>query len=213
MSATEITSRGKHEMANAILRDKELSPAARLVGLYICDFVNLQRGYAWPAQATIAADLGMGASTVSRAIGQLDGRYFQVTRRHRRANEYQPLTGQLAGQKDRFTSQNERLDPSKWKAKPVKMNAHPSYDPIYEPSEDRDLNGTEEARAIDTMSTPKRVFVTIDTPQWEAWQDWRRSREGRGWPHPYSRENLQHGWYFPSEWPEANTNATAQRNK
>ena len=188
-----ITSQGKHELANVILRDKELSPAARLVGLYIADHVNTRCGYAWPAQGTIATDLGIGARTVARAIGQL-GHYFQITRRHRRVNEYQPVTGQNG----RLTCQNGSLNLPNCTVLPAKMAHHPSNDPSNDPK-DRDSHRKKEAGQPGKAATSK-IFVEVDSPQWAAWSKVRR------WPqHDFNIDgHYRRGWYFPGEWPAVN---------
>lgn len=86
----KITRELKHELANAIRRDKTLTAATKLVGVYIADKLNKRRGYAWPSADTIAADLSISRSTVLRATGVLAERHFSVTRQLGLANEYRP---------------------------------------------------------------------------------------------------------------------------
>lgn len=124
--------RDKFELANAILRDRKLSPATRLVGLYIADLVNLERGYSWPPQELIAADLGISERTVRRAIIEL-ACYFQITRRHRLANEYRPLTGQNVRSNRSLTGQIVHSNRTNCALSPAKMSSHPSYDPTSDP--------------------------------------------------------------------------------
>lgn len=56
-----------------------------------------------------------------------------------------------------------------------------------------------------TSSAPVavKVFVEIDTPQWQAWEGWRRSHEGRGWPQTDRRTptGIHRGFWFETEWP------------
>jgi hypothetical protein len=48
--------------------------------------------------------------------------------------------------------------------------------------------------------TPKAlVFVSADSPEWRAWDEFGRKTKGKGWP-----INKEFGWYFPSRWPPAN---------
>lgn len=51
----------------------------------------------------------------------------------------------------------------------------------------------------------ERVFIQVETPQWRAWDEWRRRNEGRGWPQTDSRQcgRLVRGWWFIMEWPPA----------
>jgi hypothetical protein len=85
-AANEITRKAKFDRANAILLDKNLKPAARLVGWYIADHINTKRGYAWPPQEAIARDLGIDERTVRRSIKCL-AHYFAIDR-SRRQHEY-----------------------------------------------------------------------------------------------------------------------------
>ena len=55
---TKITPKEKFNLGNRIRLDKNLSPAARLVGLHVADHINTKRGYAWIPQEKIARDLG-----------------------------------------------------------------------------------------------------------------------------------------------------------
>jgi hypothetical protein len=85
-----ITPKQKLQLANRIMLDRDLSPAARLVGMYIADHLNTERGYAWTPQEMIAADLGINKRSVRRGIAQL-GAYFSVNR-ERRQHEYRMRT-------------------------------------------------------------------------------------------------------------------------
>src|SRR5262249_28316840 len=90
-----ITPKQKLRLANTFLRDTNLTPAARIVGWYITDYVNTQRGYAWTPQEQIARDLGIGMSSVHRSIKQL-AKYF-VINRERRQHEYHPTPVKMTG--------------------------------------------------------------------------------------------------------------------
>lgn len=90
----EITRQEKLSLGNRIMLDKNLSPAARLVGWFIADHINTKRGYAWPPQELIAERLNVTARTVQRAIKDLSG-YFDVNRSGR-ANEYRPIPDKLS---------------------------------------------------------------------------------------------------------------------
>lgn len=50
---------------------------------------------------------------------------------------------------------------------------------------------------------PVRLFVEVDTPQWEAWTTYRRRLEGRSWPEKDFQVNghYRRGWWFETEWP------------
>src|SRR5262249_16313978 len=85
-----ITPKEKLQLAHRILLDREIRPAARLVGIYIADHLNEKRGYAWPPQEMIAADLGICERSVRYAIEQLKS-HFEVDRSNRQ-HEYRPRT-------------------------------------------------------------------------------------------------------------------------
>src|SRR5262249_47469553 len=87
---TGVRQREKLQLAHRILLDRELTPAARLVGIYIADHLNEKRGYAWPPQEKIAADLGICERSVRYAIEQL-GSHFSIDRSNRQ-HEYRPRT-------------------------------------------------------------------------------------------------------------------------
>lgn len=59
--------------------------------------------------------------------------------------------------------------------------------------------------AIEAARQPiaERVFVEIDTPQWEAWQSLRK------WPQKdfWTDGRLKRGWFFSSEWPPSQPGA------
>lgn len=78
--------KAKFALANQILRDNALTYSARLVGWYLADHINTRRGYAWPPQERIAADLAMSLRSVKYAIKELK-KYFDIDRSGR-ANEY-----------------------------------------------------------------------------------------------------------------------------
>ena len=123
----------KFDLANAILRDKTLSPATRIVGWYLADHMNLRRGgVAWPSYARIAGELGIARFTVIRAVKSLS-HYFQISRRPGRfANEYRPQVtncphAAVLGHKLLpVRSQNVT-------AKVTKTILHPSIDPLNDP--------------------------------------------------------------------------------
>jgi hypothetical protein len=55
----------------------------------------------------------------------------------------------------------------------------------------------------DPTAGAEKVFVDVDTPQWRAWESWRRSHEGRGWPQTDRRTptGIHRGFWFDTEWP------------
>src|SRR5262245_8450374 len=85
-----ITQKEKLQLAYRILLDRELTPVARIVGIYITNRLNEKRGYAWPPQETIAGGLGVDERSVRRAIEQLQS-HFAIDR-SRRQHEYRPRT-------------------------------------------------------------------------------------------------------------------------
>jgi biotin operon repressor len=126
--------KAKFALANQILRDKALTSSARLVGWYLADHINTRRGYAWPSQAKIAADLGISERSIRSAIKPLN-KYFDIarTKRRGRANEYR-LAAKIAcngatitGKNCTLMGQNLPVDRAKFAAHPLK---YPLNDPL-----------------------------------------------------------------------------------
>ena len=92
---TIITPKEKFNLGNRIMLDKNLSPAARLVGCYIADHIHTKRGYAWPPQEKIASDLGIDERTVRRVVKDLAS-YFGIDRSQRQ-HEYHPKPDIMSG--------------------------------------------------------------------------------------------------------------------
>ena len=113
--AITVTQKEKFALGNAIMLDQNLSPATRLVGWYITDHINTRRGYAWPPQTKIAADLGLSRSMVKYAVKSL-AQYFEINRSGR-CNEYR-----IGSKSDPIKGQNLHHIGSK-------SAPHPSNDP------------------------------------------------------------------------------------
>jgi hypothetical protein len=65
--------RQKAQLRGAIVHDRQLTPAARLIGYEIADHLNYQTGDAWPSQKFLAIRTGYSEKTVERATKELDG--------------------------------------------------------------------------------------------------------------------------------------------
>jgi hypothetical protein len=77
----ETLREGFVQLPNRILRDPDLSPAAKLVYAGILSYAWRDES-AWPGQARLAADLGVHHNTVWRMIKELQERgYLTVKRR------------------------------------------------------------------------------------------------------------------------------------
>ena len=170
MKREAIAIRDRFALANAIMLDKGLSLAARVVGWYIADHVNTRRGYAWPSQDTIAADLGIGVRTVRRAVSQLGG-YFQITRRRRRANEYRPLTGQ--------TGRSRCLDRPNRAPKRPHLASHPYNDPLNKILVPR-KRATRPRRTHDKKADKKFAAFKAAYPKRDGSQGWQPARKHFG---------------------------------
>jgi Helix-turn-helix domain len=85
-----VTRKEKFDLANRILLDKSLSASVRLVGWYITDHIHTERGFAWPPQEQIAADLGIDERTVRRAVKELTPHL--AIDRSQRQHEYRMAT-------------------------------------------------------------------------------------------------------------------------
>ena len=59
----------------------KLPPTEKFVLLAITDFVNDEKGYAWPSQETLAAKTGLSRQTVNKAIKRLVGRNILISMR------------------------------------------------------------------------------------------------------------------------------------
>jgi hypothetical protein len=132
-----VNPKEKFELANAILLDKTLSAATRIVGWYIADHVNTRRGFAWPPQELIARDLGLGLRTVGRAVKELR-RYFHMHRQRRnRATEYRPSPAKMAAEFGARLAKMASPTGPNGRSGPAKMAAHPLNDPPSDPLRQR----------------------------------------------------------------------------
>ena len=59
----------------------KLTPTEKLVLLAITDFVNDEKGYAWPSQETLAAKTGLSRQTVNKVIKRLVRRNILISMR------------------------------------------------------------------------------------------------------------------------------------
>jgi len=78
-----------------LARDSHLSALAIRLGVILATkYISAQRGYGWPSQLTLGADLGASADGIRKAVKQLvDGRHLAVRIGNGRgvATEYRPL--------------------------------------------------------------------------------------------------------------------------
>jgi len=90
----------KGDLRRAIMRDHELVPTDRLIGVFISDHINDQDGHglkgsAWKSQKHMAEELGISLRTMQYAVESLKGRYFEVRKLRRRKYDspviYTPL--------------------------------------------------------------------------------------------------------------------------
>lgn len=59
----------------------KLPPTEKFVLLAITDFVNDEKGYAWPSQETLASKTGLSRQTVNKVIKRLVGRNILISMR------------------------------------------------------------------------------------------------------------------------------------
>jgi hypothetical protein len=80
------------QMQDLLLRDDNLSSTERLVGILLLGYVNRVSGDAWPANKTMAADLGVSLRIVKYATAKLEQLgYFRIERNVRGgSNHYFP---------------------------------------------------------------------------------------------------------------------------
>jgi Helix-turn-helix domain len=122
-----VTPKVKFNLANRILLDRTLTPVTRLVGWFIADHINTQRGYAWPPQSTIATALNINEKSVRRSVKEL-GDYFDINRAGR-ANEYRPRTPDNMSAIERSTPDNLSTTPDNLSKIPDK-NDPPSLETL-----------------------------------------------------------------------------------
>jgi len=162
MSASTITAKVKLDLAKAIKLDPTLTPAARLVGLFIADHLNTGRGFAWPSQDVIARELGIALRTVQRSMGVLR-RHFEIMQRPGVVNEYRPAPRSI---RRGYPRRNVGQPLSKCRVTPVKMSGYndPSYYPLNDP-----LKQTSAGRASREMfSAFKEVYPKRSDQGWSA---------------------------------------------
>jgi DnaA N-terminal domain/Helix-turn-helix domain len=85
----------KPRLAKSICKDVSLSAATRLVGWLIADMINMEHGFAWPAQELMAKKLGLAVRTVQRAVADLEAAGHLIVRKDGRSFRYYP--GKLKG--------------------------------------------------------------------------------------------------------------------
>jgi hypothetical protein len=162
MSASTITAKVTLDLAKAIKLDPTLTPAARLVGLFIADHLNTGRGFAWPSQDVIARELGIALRTVQRSMGVLR-RHFEIMQRPGVVNEYRPAPRSI---RRGYPRRNVGQPLSKCRVTPVKMSGYndPSYYPLNDP-----LKQTSAGRASREMfSAFKEVYPKRSDQGWSA---------------------------------------------
>lgn len=105
--AVDAWRKQRYQLYDLIVRDRSLSDAARCVAWVLLDFYNPKVGCAWPAVATIAAELNVDRRTVQRALAELTSddlakcrqAYFAATRspsgRLARSGSYSPILSRL----------------------------------------------------------------------------------------------------------------------
>jgi len=89
---------GRHRWLGLVARDPTLPGAAIRVAVLIWDWMNAERGYAWPSLARMASELGIHRATVIRAVGALSERGWISLERstgHHRSNRYRISYGRM----------------------------------------------------------------------------------------------------------------------
>jgi hypothetical protein len=82
--------RARLQAGDDLRRNRQLSPAARLVGWEILSCVNRVSGCAFPGEEKIAERLGIAKRTVVRANKELTAVGWMEVMRHGRHNVYYP---------------------------------------------------------------------------------------------------------------------------
>ena len=158
-----VTPKVKFNLANRILLDRTPTPVTRLVGWFIADHINTQRGYAWPPQSTIASALNINEKSVRRAVKEL-GDYFDINRAGR-ANEYRPRTPDNLSAIELSTPDNLSTTPDNLSKIPDK-NDPPSLEILSNPlieSHESKKEESEEGRKAGRRK-PKRPLPDNWTP-------------------------------------------------
>ena len=84
----------RHRWLAMVARDDTLPPSAYRVAVLIWDWMNVEKGYAWPSFEKIARELRMDRSTAIRAIGALRDRSW-LHRTKARSNHYRLSFGPM----------------------------------------------------------------------------------------------------------------------
>lgn len=98
VQARNLFHQGRHRWLGLVARDPTLPGAAIRVAVLIWDWMNAERGYAWPSLARMAFELGIHRATVIRAVAALSERGWISMERstgHHRSNRYRISYGRM----------------------------------------------------------------------------------------------------------------------
>jgi DNA-binding MarR family transcriptional regulator len=101
---------GRHRWLARVARDATLPGAAYQVAILLWDWMNAERGYAWPPFPRIANELGIHRATAIRAVRALSERGWIAIERstgHHRSNRYRISFGNDAVSEDKDTQPPE----------------------------------------------------------------------------------------------------------
>ena len=103
MSATTTSkytdlNRARGKLRTAIIYDRQVPAAGKMVGHYLLNHYHPDKGYAWPSYDTIADDLNLPKKTVIRSVKRLEERGYFIVRRVNKpgrtlVNQYVPQFG------------------------------------------------------------------------------------------------------------------------
>jgi hypothetical protein len=172
----------------------KLGPRTALTGIAISWHLNRQTGEAFPSIKTLAALTSMSRSTVKRSVAKLiaAGHMTRTQSRPNRPNHYAPVVNRGSTAMNRSTV----MTPQGFKALDLQGSTAVSPEPLNQPP-------IEPGKADFLDGKGRKRFLEAGTPQSEAWNRDRRTREGRGYPEKDFKIDgrIKRGWYFPADWP------------
>ncbi len=90
--------RARGKLRTAIIYDRQVPSAGKMVGHYLLNHYHPDKGYAWPSYDTMADDLNLPKMTVIRSVKRLEDRGYFIVRRVSKpgralVNQYVPQFG------------------------------------------------------------------------------------------------------------------------
>jgi hypothetical protein len=223
--------RQKTRLRDAILRDEQLTRAARRIGYEIADLLNCKTGDAWPSQEYLAKRTGYSVKSVERATKKLDvwfqrnfdgksyryvAKFDQLAKRKNRqyvGRQHPTFATETPDICDRSTRQNVGLsslvkpkrEPSRVCGQESDLPAALSHRGMAEREGESPIAITDRDQAITAAAVSGGAprFAFEGSEPWRAWNEY-RERKGIG-PLPTRQQMVGGRWRtgsdVPTLWP------------